>query len=499
MSRDSFETTLNAQATTRFRDLRADLSAAGPDRLGRLAVWSGTAAFSALFSALSVSRIDRLATFTFDFGIFDQGLWLLSRFREPFVTLRGLSLFADHSSYIMVFLTPLYWIWADARLLLVATVVALALSAPILYEIARAIGVRPGLSAALALGLLAHPATTWATWDNFHPELLTLPLILGAVLLVIKERPWWGVAVAAVALTAKEDVGLVVVPLGLWLAWRFQPRAAGLTMAVLGVTAFALNFLVLLPNLSPTGDLLYAGRYSAYGDGAFGIVSGVITKPGSLIDDLFRVSHLKYLTAMLFAMPLSVLSPVILVAAGPITAANMLSTHRYQVDIKFHYTVYLLAVAAIAAAFGALWLQQRLHHNGYRAVVGLVILAGFISFSFAPDEPNWGQGPTDPGMQRVLDMIGPDDGVSAETTVATHIAHREHIYRFPNPFTRLDYSAPELPYEPPASEVDWVVLRGSQVEHITYGEETLEKLMQSNEWQVVVENESALLLRRIGG
>ncbi|MEE9534361.1 MAG: hypothetical protein V3W06_08070, partial [Acidimicrobiia bacterium] len=87
---------------TQFADLQGRISAIGPDRLGRLVVWSGTAAFAALFSALSVSRFDRFLTFTFDFGIFDQGLWLLSRFREPFVTLRGLNLFADHSSYIMV-------------------------------------------------------------------------------------------------------------------------------------------------------------------------------------------------------------------------------------------------------------------------------------------------------------------------------------------------------------------------------------------------------------
>ena len=214
------------QVKPRLTDLRNRISTLGPDRLGRLAVWSATGLFAALFSSLSVSRFERFGTFTFDFGIFDQGLWLLGRFKEPFVSLRGLNLFADHSSYIMVFLAPLYWVWAEPRLLLVVTVIALALSAPLLYSIARTIGVSPVLATALALGLLAHPATTWATWDNFHPELLILPLFLGTVLLVLKERPWWGVGLAALALTAKEDVGLVLAPLGLWMAWRLRPRSA---------------------------------------------------------------------------------------------------------------------------------------------------------------------------------------------------------------------------------------------------------------------------------
>src|SRR4029450_4605686 len=47
-----------------------------------------------------------------------QGVWLLSRFRDPFVTIRGLSLFGDHTSYILVLVAPLYWVWADPRRLL---------------------------------------------------------------------------------------------------------------------------------------------------------------------------------------------------------------------------------------------------------------------------------------------------------------------------------------------------------------------------------------------
>lgn len=488
---------LVTQVEPRVKNLRNHISAVGPDRLGRLVVWSGTAGFAALFSALSISRFERFLTFTFDFGIFDQGMWLLSRFKEPFVTLRGLNIFADHSSYLMVFLTPFYWVWADARLLLVITVVALALSAPLLFAIARAIGVRPGLATVLALGLLAHPATTWATWDNFHPELFTLPLILATVLLVIKERPGWAMAAAVVALTAKEDAGLVIVPLGLWLAWRFRPRATGLTIAALGAAAFVINFLVLLPNLSPTGDVLYAGRYTDYGDGAFDILSGAVTKPGSLFGDLLSVSHFRYLAGMLLAAPLSLLSPIILAIAGPITAANMLSTHTYQVDIRYHYTVYLLAITALAAVFGGLWLQRRLSRNGYRAVIGLVVLAGLISYSFSPDRASWGTQPPNRAIQEALALIGPDDGVAAETTLATHLAHREHIYRFPNPFTRLDYSAPEIPYNPPVEDVDWVLLKGSKAKHTPYGEDTLDELERSNEWEVVVENESVFLLGRI--
>ena len=52
-----------------------------------------------------------MATSAYDFGLYDQGIWLLSRFHNPFVTLMGRNLFGDHTSFILIFLVPLYWIF----------------------------------------------------------------------------------------------------------------------------------------------------------------------------------------------------------------------------------------------------------------------------------------------------------------------------------------------------------------------------------------------------
>ncbi|RZV46730.1 MAG: DUF2079 domain-containing protein, partial [Acidimicrobiia bacterium] len=191
--RDLVGTIVTAPALPRLRSRPV----AREDRRALMVVWIGTAVFAAVHAALIVGRFHRFGVYTFDFGIFDQGLWLLSRFDDPFVTLRGLNLFADHSSYIMVLLTPLYWIWADPRVLLVVTVVALAASGPLLFAIGRRIGLRPTLAAAISVAFLVHPAMRWATWDNFHPELLVPPLMLGALLLILNERPWWAFGLVA--------------------------------------------------------------------------------------------------------------------------------------------------------------------------------------------------------------------------------------------------------------------------------------------------------------
>lgn len=466
------------------------------DGLFRAVVWGGAAVFAAIHTGLIVSRYHRFGVYTFDFGIFDQGLWLLSRFDDPFVTLRGLNLFADHSSYLMVLLAPLYWIRAEPQVLLSVTVVALAVAAPLLYAIARRIGVRPVLATAISLAFLVHPAMRWATWDNFHPELLVMPLLLGALVLVLDRRPWWAVGLVALALTAKEDVALLVVPFGLWVVWRFRLTAPGLVMAGLGTATFALNFLVLLPLFSPTGEVLYTGRYPDYGSSAFGIIGGAVTNPGSVLEDATRSEALVYLRDMVLTAPTGLAAPVILLMGVPITLANMLSTHFYQVDIRYHYTVYLLTVVGIAAVFGARWLQARANRTGYVLAVGVVAVAAFLGLGPGPDKAAWG-GIHDAGaIEAALARIGPDDVVSAESTLAVHLAHRTGIYRFPNPFRELDYGPPGFPYEPPAGDVEWVVIDPRRVTGFAYAAATLEDLLRSGEWSTVVSTPEVVLLKR---
>jgi len=66
--------------------------------------------YALYFSVRTVGVHNGLGTSAYDFGLYDQGIWLMSRGHSPFVTLMGRNLFGDHSSFILVLLIPLYWI-----------------------------------------------------------------------------------------------------------------------------------------------------------------------------------------------------------------------------------------------------------------------------------------------------------------------------------------------------------------------------------------------------
>ena len=470
-------------------------------RLPAIAVAAATALFIVLYSMLVLRRYDAFNYYAFDLGIFDQGIWLLSRVEEPFITLRGLNLFGDHSSYITVLLVPLYWIWGDVRLLLVVTVVLIGAGIPLVYLIARAHGLGKWVGAGLATAFSLHPAVAWLTWDNFHPELVAFPLLLAAYLAALHRRRWAVLLALGLVLACKEDAALVVIPFGLYLWWGMKQKTTGWIAAGMGLLVALLNFQVLLPHFSPTGELLYADRYAQWGDGFLGILWGVISRPFRVVDEFFEADRIRYLAQMLLPLPAALLAPAVLLVAVPITAANLFTTFFYQYDIKYHYSVYLAAIVGIAAVAGVARLARRRAHLVPPATVMVLAaaLVGNIIASPSPiglsDQGYWPDGAAERrAIEAALDAIPADAAVSAEATIAAHLSQRRSIYEFPSPFIRWKWGTLDGPDpDPDPDDVDWIVARPSFLgdwRHI------IDPLLASSGWETVIRSDAVVVLRR---
>jgi uncharacterized membrane protein len=84
----------------------------------------------------------------FDLGIFTQAVWHYSHFQAPASSIKGTAnLLGDHFQPILILLAPLFWVWADARTLLIAQAVLVAASIVPVYLFAPAIGAPGGASA----------------------------------------------------------------------------------------------------------------------------------------------------------------------------------------------------------------------------------------------------------------------------------------------------------------------------------------------------------------
>ena len=156
-------------------------------------------AFIVAYLRLTFALYDHFAYMTFDLGIFDQAVWLISQGETPFVTTRGLHILGDHFSILLYLLGPIYRLFPHPKTLLTLQTLAMALGAIPAYGLARKrLG---GESYGLLFGLvyLLHPAHQWSITYEFHPDTFANP---SAHYSALRYR---GKAMAAVCILSPSD------------------------------------------------------------------------------------------------------------------------------------------------------------------------------------------------------------------------------------------------------------------------------------------------------
>jgi len=211
------------------------------------AVAAGAAAF---YSTISIIRHDRFSSGGYDLGIFDQTIWGYSRFEIVGNTVKGTpNLLGDHFHPALMLLAPAYWIWSDARVLLVAQALLLAAaSLPVYFWGRSRLGAEAAALAQLAFlafwGLLA------GVIFDFHELALAVPAISFGLWALVERRLLLFWSMLVLGCLAKEDVALTFAAMGLY-ALLVQRRArfglavtaltAGWFVAVLGLVIPAIS------------------------------------------------------------------------------------------------------------------------------------------------------------------------------------------------------------------------------------------------------------------
>jgi uncharacterized membrane protein len=443
----------------------------------------------------------RFGTYGYDVGIYDQGTWLLSRFREPFSTIRGLPLFGDHASYVLVAVAPLYRLWADPRLLLALQVIFLALPAVAVYRVgARRLG-HPAAGLAVAVAYLAYPAMQWAIVWQFHPEAIAAGALAMAALAADRDRTASMAAWIALALTCREDVGLVVAGFGVLLALNGR-RELGRRTALVGLGWFlVVNFLLIpMANGRPTAQ--FEAAYRVGGRGPVALLLGLPWIVLHAATTALTNDGLWYL--LLVFLPLAglpLLAPRWLLPAAAPLLLNLASAHPEQHQIRFHYLAIAAPFLALAAVAGLGVVAARRRTLFAPMLVLLLLLAFATDWRYGPalwskDRVLPAASAQDQARRAALATVDPVEPVSAQFHLVTHLTHRTRAYEFPNPFRAVNWGrAGDSHAQAEIDAVRWVV-----VEPALLGEEDrklFEQLRGNGEWQVAYDAGGVVVLQRV--
>lgn len=393
------------------------------------------ALYALLMSAMSLSRAGQGRAGTYDLGIHDQAVWLVAQGLNPFMTSRGLQVQADHFSPIAYFLAPVYWLWDDARALLVLQSFWLAAGAFPVYLLARKYLRSRGLAQGLAVLYLCQPGLMFANQFDFHfSTLLFTPLLWACYALEARDsRVYYVALLTGLACSETAPFSLIgLLPL-VWQrrGWRHALATLVLALSFLGFSHQWIRW----HNLGQSTQ--YAQLYSEYGGQSGGVVGHLLRHPVDSLNKLNTELNRKYLLEI-FAPVAFVpwLAPLEMVPATPVMLGNLLSWRESQHTIRYHYTAGILPFVMWATCLAWGRLERRM---SVRKCSWLLVLACLIGLGVGPLHPEEWYPHEKHRRQALTDLrqlIPPEASISIDNTLGATLSHRQQAYLFPNPIQR---------------------------------------------------------------
>jgi uncharacterized membrane protein len=438
-----------------------------------------------------------LNTSAYDFGLYDQGIWLLSRFENPFVTLMGRNLFGDHTSFILIFLVPFYWLTSSTSFLFIVQSMMIAAGAIPVFLYARRRLESEIVASIFSLVYLIHPATVWIGVENFHPDSF-LGLFVGIALYAALEQRWRLLFVALLlSLSVKEDVALLMIPLGIWLAFR-KNRNIGLITAVFSLWYMILAIFGIQKGIN---GVPFRNSWRIPFGGVRGLLTTTFSEPTKLWVYLLSESRPFYLLQLMLPFAFIFFAfPEVAAISILVIGLNILSTFWYQFHIEYHYSFSIVPVLV----FGTVYAIARLPQKFRRWLVGACLVTSiFSAFMWSPLpgartelKYNGSNHPMVLAAQEALNKVPESAIVSAYHPLTAQLARRERIYAFPVPFRRALYgqdafaTGDVLPF---VDEIEFVVLptnMDAEMQEVWSSVEANFEIAYANSWWVVFQRKS---------
>ncbi len=401
----------------------------------------------------------RFVTTGFDLGIFDQAVRAYSRFEAPIVPLKapGYHLLGDHFHPILALWAPLYWVWDDPRMLLLAQAALVAASiVPVARFAARRLGGRPAVVVG-ALYALSWPLQRMIQFD-VHEIAFAIPLIAVVVDAIDRRAYRTTLAACALLLLVREDMGAFVLVAGMLVALRsgrlWGPRSRplrgellwGAGLVVLGAAGYKVATGVVIPHFAGGAGFVY-WTFPELGPDLASAARFALTQPWSVV--ALMVSPWRK-TQTLLALGL----PTLYLCLGsryvwltlPFLAQRMLNSRELLWSTNFHYSSVLAPILVMAAvdtlgrvlAWRRVQARPRLARGlrtgwlaGAAAVVaiGMLVQAGDYPLSRLWTERFWARDLRVQAIEAVLPEIPPDVCVEADNTIAPQLTRRDYVTR----------------------------------------------------------------------
>lgn len=292
----------------------------------------------------------------YDLGIYDQIIYLMSQGSQPISSFLGFHFLGDHGALAIYPLVFLYKLYPTVYWLFLVQAVCLASAGGITWKLARLSGLNQPLALAVAIAYLLYPEIFNINLFDFHPDVLAVPALFGAVLAAKQKQFLWFLVAILWILSCKAVFSLTVIAIGFWLIFFEQRRFSGMIAIALGIAWFLLVTQIMIPFYSGQ-EAAGVSRYPYLGNSVLEVIANTLVKPQLIIGKLFSIDSLVYLLELSVAV-IWWLNPqkfIALIPAIPTLLLNILSIDPMQRSLIYQYSLpalpflFLVMIRTLAA------------------------------------------------------------------------------------------------------------------------------------------------------
>ena len=350
---------------------------------------------------------------------------------------------------------PFLWVLPNPATLLVIQSFVLALGAVPAYCLGRRVWDHPVAGAVTAGAYLLYPPLQFANLFDFHADTFATPILLAAFASIFAGRTGWALAWAGLLMLVKEDMALVALTFGLYVA-AVHRRPSGLGLAATAAATFVLLIAVVIPSWIQSPYLSVFNRWRHLGNTPWEIIASPVLRPDVFFSTVLQPERLGYLVLLLIPLAgLPLLAPEVLAVGLPPLVSNLLSSTEMQYTIRGHYTAALTPILIAAAVVGsrraAVWIEG-LGCRPRAVLAAMATTSVIASMAFSPLP--WSQDPfarkqfwnVTPriGLATFTSQIPSDASVSAANHLGAHFSFRKEIDIYPSGFETDDFVLVDL-------------------------------------------------------
>ena len=436
-----------------------------------------------LFSALSILRHDHFQSGGFDLGLYDQSVWLYSKFKVPYNTVKDRLILGDHLNLTLPLVAPLYWFWPKVHSLLIFQAFWASFSTLAVFLLCRNRKFSPLTCLNLSFLYSLFYGIQYLVFFDFHAVAIGVGLIVWLAYFLESGKNRCLFLTLILLLLTQENMGLALVSLGLIYFFIKKFRKTAVTFMVVGL-AWSLLASRIIASFSPVG---------------FQYWPQIKPNPLAIFQDFFNAEEKRqvWLYSLAWFSFLPIFSPGAMMAVL-FNLAQYFATGpefaRMWSPLMHHRAI--LGLFLLLGTLGVLGKLKELGRSGklgrlgrkknFVVLISLLLVVSALCqqyfFHFPLNKlskPIYWQ--TEPWMednQALIKQIPPTTSLAAQQNLVPHLSHRDKIYLvWPR---KHDFEQPS-----PCGQVScWWLDFGGQPDYLvvdTRPHQWLTQILESNE------------------